>query len=86
MGFFASLVIVPISSIVYVGIAAGFFYYIFLFLFKTSVLYRDLYILNIFAAIPTYLSFTISQQLPPISPRWCRPQPLFASSRLLRNF
>jgi hypothetical protein len=66
-GFFMSFLIVPISSIVYIGLAAGFFYYVFLFVFKVSVRYRELYIINILAAIPSYICFTVAQRLPPIS-------------------
>lgn len=66
-GFLMSFLIVPISSLLAVGLCAGFFYYIFLFLFKTSVRYTDLYIISTLAAVPTYLSLTVSPQLPPMT-------------------
>ncbi len=66
-GFLMSFLIVPISSIIYIGLASGFFYYVLLFVFKVSVRYRDLYIINILAAIPSYICFTLAQRLPPIS-------------------
>jgi hypothetical protein len=65
-GFLLSLIIVPISSIVTISFAAGFFYYIFLFIFKMSTQFRDLYIINVFAAVPSFLCFIVSPHFPPI--------------------
>lgn len=66
MGFLASLFIVPFSSIVFLALASGFFYYVFLLIFKMQVHLRELFIVSIFAAIPTFLCVTLSQILPPI--------------------
>ncbi len=66
MGFVASLFIVPFSSIVFLSLASGFFYYVFLLVLKREVSLRDLFIAHIFAAIPTFLCLTLSQILPPI--------------------
>jgi hypothetical protein len=66
IGFLAGLLIVPLSSVLYIGLCAGFFYYVFLFVFKSSVLYHDLFILIVFAALPSFLAFMFMQKLPPI--------------------
>jgi high-affinity Fe2+/Pb2+ permease len=58
--------IAPISNLLLCTIAAGLFYYVFLFWFQREFKFRQIYLLVLFAAIPSQIVSVVSGLFPPI--------------------
>jgi len=67
-GLVTGIVIAPLSSLLMVGVGAGFFYYLILFVFKREVQYRQVYLNVLFSSIPIMLVSTVAFLLPPLIP------------------
>lgn len=66
LGVFTGLVLAPLSSIVVIAVGSGFFYYTFLFFFKREIPFRQIWLHQIFAAIPVQLTAVTAPIIPPV--------------------
>lgn len=65
LGVITAVVVGPLTQILLVSIAAGFFYYLFMLYFKREIPYRQVYLTVVFAAIPAAIVNIVSPVLPP---------------------
>lgn len=65
-GVIIGLFLAPLTNILMVAIGAGFFYYVFMFLFHRTAAFRQIYIHVLFASIPMVLLSTVAFYLPPL--------------------
>ena len=66
LGVVVGLVLAPLLNILITGIAAGFFYYLFIFAFRRDVPYRQIYLQVAFASIPMVILNMVAFLLPPL--------------------
>ncbi len=66
LGVFVSLVLAPLASLVVIAVGSGFFYYTFLFIFKREIPFRQIWLHQIFAAIPVLLTAVAATIIPPV--------------------
>jgi hypothetical protein len=60
------LFIGPITQLILVSLAAGIFYYVFLFWFQREISYRRIYLQLLFASVPALIVNILSPILPPV--------------------
>jgi len=65
-GLITGIVVAPIMNYLLAAVAAGFFHYLFLFVFKREITYRKVYIHVLFASVPLCIVSTIAFLLPPL--------------------
>jgi hypothetical protein len=66
VGLITGIIIAPVTNYIVAGVAAGFFYYYFMFILKRDFSYRQIYLNIIFAAIPLMAVTMIAFLVPPI--------------------
>lgn len=66
LGMVTGIVIAPISHYLLSVIITGFFYYVFMLVFKREIPFRQLYLNVLFAGIPIAIVSTIAFLLPPL--------------------
>ena len=66
IGAITGVIISPIAALLITAVFAGFFYYTFLFFFKREIPYRQIYLVLVFAAIPSQVTVVVASLIPPI--------------------
>ena len=66
LGVFTGLVLAPLSILVVVAVGSGFFYYTFFFFFKRDIPFRQIWLHQVFAAIPLQMTAVAAPIIPPV--------------------
>jgi hypothetical protein len=66
IGMVLAIVVGPVMSWISVGLAAGFFYYVFLFFFQRELTFKQIYMHVLFASLPVWLLSIVAPLAPPV--------------------